>query len=157
MLEKVNPDWVWRIRLRLATWLAPAGVKVHNHRDELCDCWEALLEVVHFGWITFNEHGEPLAPAAQMLNDLWILGAVERETDGGYSLTNWGMQQLARMWGPEIVPPWGGAWSGCTEHGIFEAGPGDSIYCPDCPTPVTETSSSRWSWKGRRKPADYAQ
>jgi hypothetical protein len=157
VLNKVNIDLWRRARVRLAAWLAPAGVKVHDHREELCDCWEAMLEVVLFGWIRVDEYGEPFAPAAQMLNDLMVLGAVEREGDGRYSLSTWGMQQLARMWGPEIVPPWGGAWAGCADHGVFDAGPGESIYCPDCPKPIIETVRSRWSWKGHRKPAGHSR
>lgn len=46
------------------------------------------------------------APVNDMIDDLCTLRAVTDHEDGDYQLTRWGEQELARMWGPDIAPPW---------------------------------------------------
>jgi hypothetical protein len=146
MRNKVN-EWMRRARLRLAAKITPPGAEVHDHQARLCDCWEGLLELVQFGRLRVGAGGRLIGPVDGMIEDMYLLGAVELDDAGGCELTVWGMRELARMWGPDTVPPWGRAWLACTEHGIREAGPGEPLRCPECPleTPA-QPARPWWSW-----------
>jgi hypothetical protein len=154
VLNKVNNGWWRRARLWLAARLAPAGVKVHDPAAGLCDCWEGLLELVCFQWRRqrspdgADAEGEVLALVNVMLDELVALGAATTDGCGGYKLTAWGEGELARMWGPDIAPPWSSPWRMCGDHGIFETFPGDPDRCPDCPQNTTvEGRRPWWMWK----------
>lgn len=149
MPNKINRVGWRQARLWLASRIAPADVVVQDPSVTLCDCWEGLLELVMFHQLRSgpDDTREILAPVEDLLDRLWTLGAVEPDEIAGYELTIWGMQQLARMWGPEIVPPWGGSWGRCGDHGIYEAHPGDPISCPDCPKEtIIKKPRPWWLW-----------
>ncbi len=147
MRAKIISGW-WRlVRLRLATLVAPADVDVRDTLNTLCRCQEPLLEAVFFGWL---EHSDDrvLAPVTYQLDEMYIYGAVE--ADGpNYQLTRYAEKQLARMWGPDIAPPWSAGWSSCPTHGLYETLPGDPITCPDCVRAghqtITGNTRSWWS------------
>lgn len=146
MPSKVNNGWWRRARMRLAARIAPAGAEVRDPQQHLCDCREALLELVCFQLLRADADGEPLAPASFMLDELFMLGAVV-PTEHGWELTGWGEQELARMWGPQIIPPGHGGYLGCAEHGVYDAGPGDRWACPECPEKtITDQARPWWSW-----------
>jgi hypothetical protein len=145
--DKVNGGWVRRARLGLASWVAPAGAEVRDPQAMLCNCWEWLLELVQFDRLRVGTDGGPAAPVGGVLDEMYLLGAVEHDAAGRWRLTSWGMLELARMWGPDVVPPWGGVWLVCAEHWTCADGPGEPLNCPECP-PERTTGTARpwWSW-----------
>lgn len=149
MLSEINKDRVRRARRWLAARIAPAGVTMHDPMTALCDCREGLLELVLFGPLKVDDvTGEVHGPVNYLLDEMWLLGAVEPDGAGSYQLTRWGERELARMWGPGIIPPWSGGYYACLVHGVYDAGPGDPSRCPDCPEKtITETARSWWPWK----------
>jgi hypothetical protein len=117
--------------MRLATMIAPREVELRDARY-VCPCQEQLLESVLYHWLRRREDEEWLAPASQQLDELLIFGLIEYDEHFGFRLTQFGETELARLWGPGFRPPWVGGWAACSEHGIYDAGPGDPEECPYC-------------------------
>jgi hypothetical protein len=117
--------------VRLATWIAPSTVGLRDTRY-VCSCQEQLLESVLYHWLRRREDEEWLAPVSQQIDELWDFGVIEPDEHFGFRLTPFGETELARLWGPGFRPPWVGGWAACSDHGVYDAGPGDPEECPYC-------------------------
>jgi len=120
-------------RLRLAQLVAPAGADVHDPDQSACPHDEALLEAAQFGQLRRDPDGRFMIDMSDLARDLVDGAWFQAAADGRYELTRAGQEQLARLWGPHLIPPWGGGHYMCYEHGIYEAAPGESGDCPRCP------------------------
>lgn len=135
-------------RLRLAQLAAPAGADVHDPDDTVCPQAQALLEAVLYHDIEINRHGGAWMRVTEDLHDLAADGLIEPAQDGDYRLTEQGERELGRRWGDHRVPPWSGGYFGCSDHGVYEAAPGDPEGCPECP-PWNPPRTAGW-WRLRR-------
>jgi hypothetical protein len=120
--------------IRVHTWYAqcgPVGVAETPDRQELLEAalYGDLIRDIHTtAWIT--NAGAVRAAMADGLIDKLAVGDGKVE----FRLTETGEKELARLWGPDRVPPGKGGYLDCHEHGVYEAGPGDWWACPRCPT-----------------------
>jgi len=151
---KINREVVWRWRLRLAQLIAPPGADVHNPDDTCCPRDRDLLEAICFGWLRQGDRSTMWMDVTIALDEACAGGLVNRGKDGPPWLTSHGEQELARLWGPKLVPPGGGGYFECDDHGLYDLFPGDRWGCPGC---ETETALRRLntepvSWWARSVP-----
>ena len=117
------------IRLWLAQRIAPAGADVHDPDDTVCPSLQALLSAILYHQLTYADDEMWLLDVSADLYDLEARGLVEG-FKGDWCLTGDGEIALARLWGPDRVPPWGGTLGICQVHGDYDVVPGDRIGCP---------------------------
>jgi hypothetical protein len=141
---KIKNDGGRRLRLRLATWIAPAGVDVRDTTTTVCACRLDLLEAVFFGQIQVGPYSM-LVSAEDAILELHDAGLIDFYEDRPL-LTDQGERQLDRLWGRDKVPPWYTIGiASCHDHGDFDAHPGDPIDCPRCPVSKVEKRRRWWS------------
>jgi hypothetical protein len=126
-------DLIWLARLRLwaAQVIAPAGSDVHNPDESACPLAEPLLHDVFYHRIRTID-GRHLLDVTDDLDDLAVFHGLVELRDGGWVLTDAGERELARRWGPDRVPPWGGGPRSCETHGNFDSEPGEHSGCSGC-------------------------
>jgi hypothetical protein len=100
-----------------------------------------VLELAYYRQLPMaDEHGDVLLDNGTDVTDTvgvaihgkWLRGVGADDGDF-WILTADGESLLAKLWGPDRVPPGGGGYLNCDEHGVYDAHPGDHIDCPDCP------------------------
>jgi hypothetical protein len=119
----------WRVaRLRLAQKIAPPGADVHDPDDTICPSLQGLLEAVFWNRLQDDAGERRWLDVTDWLDELAAAGLVLEPDDQGqeYLLTRQGAQELARLWGPERVPPW---WI------ALSRGAGNSPFRWPLPTP----------------------
>jgi hypothetical protein len=121
--------WWRRVRMWLATTIAPAGATVHDRVGPLD---EELLAAICWGHVREAPGDRLLYDAQYEIRDLADAGLVHLVPLG---LTREGEIYLAKLWGDDIMPPGQGGYLGCHDHGVYDAGPGDPWACPNCPPP----------------------
>lgn len=124
--------WIRAWLLRLAQLVAPAGTDVHDPDDTACPHDLPILEAAQFGELRRDAGDRFMVNLTDLVQDMLSGDWFEPTQYGDYALTVAGQRQLARLWGQDRVPPWGGAFHRCQDHGDFEQGPGDRLGCPIC-------------------------
>lgn len=141
MRIEINKGVIRRARLWLARLIAPSDAHLHVPY-ETCPCAQNLMDEIlmsrlqpnhpradRFGTGEFTRYWMDVTAD---VDELVGLGLVEGLDHGDVKLTEHGERELAKLWGPGRVPPWGGGYYSCHDHGQYEAGPGDRLDCPSC-------------------------
>jgi hypothetical protein len=125
-----------RWRLTLAQAVAPVGVDVHDPDDTFCPTAQDILEAAFFSRLHADADGVVRMDVGPFVDEAVGAGLVVRKVEDGctwYELTGAGEQELAKLWGPNRVPPWSGGYYSCAEHGVYDVHPGElSDQCPSC-------------------------
>lgn len=132
MRFQINSDVIRAWRYRLASLIAPAGADVHDPDETLCRGFEPYLNAVAWGEVHTDGTKQTLDISSDLDELAGRYGLIDYDEKGRPRLTDKGVREVAKMWGADRVPPWGGGLCHCTTHGTFEQRPGDRPGCPRC-------------------------
>lgn len=144
MRFEINKGVIRRARLWLARRLTPADCHLHDP-GEICPCIQNLLHAVCLHQLKEDYGAGQLKrfwmDVTEDVDEAIFLDLLTRTDDGGVILTKPGEQALAKLWGPDYMPPWAWGHFSCDDHGDYELHPGERADCPGCLTRKAVTNA----------------
>lgn len=124
------------LRIRLARWIAPRWVDIHNPDTDPWFEMQPILEAAHAWELYDDADGKTRIDVTDLVDDAMNAGLIKVTSDCDdnlvYEPTDAGRRELSRIWGPGRVPPWSAGAFHCERHSYYRLSDGDLLGCPDC-------------------------
>ena len=128
---EINRSPIRRLRLWLASLIAPRGADVHDPDETACPSGQDVLTAIYRNEL-ITQGRNVLLDVTSTVDEAYGAGLVVQHNNGTWTLTPAGGGQLARLWGTDRVPPGLNMQLECPDHGRYELSPGQRLGCTGC-------------------------